>query len=124
MVTLWSEICFVKSKVYSYLSQCSSKMTNKGVSHVVMENDVTHQDYVDCLYMNHQNYLNGGQCKTADINKYTTAHRIGYDKLDMYVYEITKLTLSNFDDKRCIDPKDGITIYPHGYWSQHMIPLN
>src|SRR5277367_2699372 len=139
-----SEIVFIKPKCYSIKSEHLDRMTNKGISKVVMKNDIVHQDYVDCVYNNHQNYLNycnGYQCftqtdldinydqqryynycngytyyNTNDLNKYTIQHRLGTDKLNMYVYESNKLTLSNEDDKLWIDPTDGITTRPHGYF--------
>src|SRR5277367_851164 len=119
----WSEmdeIIFIKSKVYSFKSECKSKMTNKGSMRVVMKYDVTHQDYENCLDYNFQNYINyinyKPYYKTNDLNIYTTSHRIASDKLEMYVYENRKLTLSNYDDKRIISTIDGITTYPLGFF--------
>src|SRR5277367_2770860 len=119
----WSEmyeIIFIKSKVYSFKSEYKSKMTNKGLMRVVMKYDVTHQDYENCLYYNFQNYINyvnyQPYYKTNDLNLYTTSNRMASEKLEMYVYENRKLTLSNFDDKRLIDIYDGITTYPLGFF--------
>src|SRR6266853_4676032 len=123
METLWSEmseIIFIKSKVYSYLSQHQNKMTNKGVSKVAMRHNINHQYYDDCLNNNFQNYVNYKNgytpCKINDLNTYTKQFRMGSEKLEMYVYESNKLTLSNYDDKRFISPIDGITTYAHGYF--------
>src|SRR5271156_6848184 len=146
-VKYWSdidEIVFIKPKCYSIKSEHLGKMTIKSVSKVAKKNDVTHQDFIYCVYGNHQNYINyktGYQCfeqtdldinfnqerynnycngytyyKTNDLNKYTIQHRLATDKLNMYVYESNKLTLSNFDDKLWIDQTDGITTRPHGYF--------
>ena len=111
----------VKPKVYSYMSEFHCKMTNKGSMKVVMKYDVNHQDYEECIFENHKNYLNWCNYldykNTNELNKYITTQRIGSDKLDVFVYENKKVALSCFDDKNYIDPKDGITVYPHGYFN-------
>ena len=113
----------IKSKVHSYKSQYLDKMTNKRVSKVAMKQDIKHQYYDECLDNHFQNYIyyknrDYENCKPInDLNTYTLNHRMGSEKLEMYVYESNKLTLSNMDDKRIISSYDGITTYAHGYFN-------
>src|SRR5258708_4666563 len=109
-----SEIVFIKPKVYSFKSEYLDKMTIKGTSKIAKEHDVIHQDFVYCVEANHKNYVNycndEKYIKINDLNKYTVQHRLCTNKLNMYVYEYNKLTLSNVDDKLWIDPRDGISV--------------
>src|SRR5271156_1567782 len=52
-----SELVFIKPKCYSIKSEYLDKMTIKGISKVAKKNEVIHQDFVDCVYNHHQNYL-------------------------------------------------------------------
>ena len=99
-----------------------SKKTNKGVHNVIMENEISIQDFKNCLDYNNWNYINyiNGHpyYKTNDINLYHNFNRLASDKLNMYVYENRKVTMSNMDDKLWINPTDGISTAPHGYFNR------
>src|SRR5438552_6544849 len=115
-----TEIIFIKSKVYSYVSDYKIKMRNKGTSSAIMKTEITHDDYINCLYNNFNNYINykngNNYYRTNDLNLYNTYHRIASEKLEIYVYENKKLTMSNQDDKRFISSEDGISTWPIGYF--------
>src|SRR3981189_2702065 len=97
-------------------------MINKGVSKVTMIYEVTHQDYPDCLYNHHQNYINycngNPYYNKNDLSKYTIQHSLGSNKLKMYEYESNKVTMNNIDDKLWIDHRDGIITFPHSFFNR------
>ena len=94
----------LKSKMYSYLvelpdGEIKNNKTAKGISKNVTKRDLEHEDYLSCL-----------------LNSTIEKHMIKTIRSDHHVvssYEINKISLSCFDDKRYI-LDDGITSYAYG----------
>ena len=98
----------LKSKMYSYLVELpdgnggvkiKNNKTAKGISKNVTKRDLEHEDYLSCL-----------------LNSTIEKHKIKTIRSDHHVvssYEINKISLSCFDDKRYI-LDDGITSYAYG----------
>ena len=96
-----SEFVGLRSKMYSYIkdNQQGSK-TAKGIKKNVIKNNITHENYRDTLFNNkHMHH----KMKTIRSKN----HQLGS-------YEINKVSLSCFDDKRYIH-EDGITSYAYGH---------
>ena len=94
----------LKSKMYSYLVELPDKVENikkcKGISKNVTKRDLEHEDYLSCL-----------------LNSTIEKHKIKTIRSDHHVvssYEINKISLSCYDDKRYI-LDDGITSYAYGH---------
>ena len=95
----------LKPKMYSYLvelpdGEIKNNKTCKGISKNVTKRDLEHEDYLSCL-----------------LNSTIEKHKIKTIRSDHHVvssYEINKISLSCYDDKRYI-LDDGITSYAYGH---------
>ena len=96
------EFVGLRSKMYSYIkgNQKGGK-TAKGIKKNVIKNDIKHENYRDTLFNNKQIHH---KIKTIRSQN----HNLGS-------YEINKVSLSCFDDKRYI-LKDGIKSYAYGHY--------
>ena len=95
------EFVGLRSKMYSYIKDNDKGgKTAKGIKKNVIKNDITHENYKDTLFNNDQMYY---KMKTIRSEN----HQLGS-------YEINKVSLSCFDDKRYIH-EDGITSYAYGH---------
>ena len=96
------EFIGLRSKMYSYIKDNDKGgKTAKGIKKNIIKNNITHKNYKDVLLNNKQIYHT---MKTIRSNK----HEIGS-------YELNKVSLSCFDDKRYID-KNGLTSYAYGHY--------
>ena len=95
------EFVGLRSKMYSYIkdNQKGGK-TAKGIKKNVIKNNIKHEDYKDTLFNTKQMYH-----KMKTIR--SECHQLGS-------YEINKVSLSCFDDKRYIYD-DGKTSYAYGH---------
>ena len=96
------EFIGLRSKMYSYIkdNQKGGK-TAKGIKKNVIRNDINHESYKDTLFNNKQMYH---KMKTIRSQN----HNLGS-------YEINKVSLSCFDDKRYI-LENGINSYAYGHY--------
>ena len=101
------EFIGLRSKMYSYIkdNQKGGK-TAKGIKKNVIKNNIIHDDYKETLFNDKQMYH---KMKTIRSEN----HQLGS-------YELNKVSLSCFDDKRYIH-KNGINSYAYGHKN---IPLN
>ena len=91
----------VKLKVLeSMLDNGKNEKTAKGVRKYVIKKNITHENYKDCL-------LNGKQMLHSMRAIRSNHHQIGS-------YQLNKISLSCFDDKRYIH-EDGIHSYAYGH---------
>ena len=97
------EFVGLRSKMYSYIkdNQKGGK-TAKGINKNVIKKDIQHENYKETLFNNKQMYQ-----KMKTIR--SESHQLGS-------YEINKVSLSCFDDKRYIY-EDGKTSYAYGHHS-------
>ena len=97
-----TEFVGLKFKMYSYVkeNQTGGK-TAKGIKKIVIKNDVKHEDYKQTLLENKQMYH---KMKTIRSQN----HQLGS-------YEINKVSLSCFDDKRYIHD-NGTSSYAYGHY--------
>ena len=92
-----TEFVGLKSKMYSYIkSDAKGGKTAKGIKKNVIKNNIKHEDYKNVLLNNEQLHR---KMKTTRSQK----HQLGS-------YEINKVSLSCFDDKRYIHD-NGISSY-------------
>ena len=97
------EFIGLRSKMYSYIKDNNKGgKTAKGIKKNVIKNDITHDNYKKTLFNNNQMYH---KMKTIRSEN----HELGS-------YEINKVSLSCFDDKRYIH-KDGKSSYAYGHSS-------
>ena len=90
------------SKMYSYVTDNSkNEKTAKGVRKYVIKKNITHENYKDCL-------LNGKQMLHRMRTIRSDHHQIGS-------YQLNKISLSCFDDKRYIH-ENGIHSYAYGHY--------
>ena len=96
-----TEFIGLKSKMYSYITdnQKGGK-TAKGIKKNVIKNDISHENYKDTLLNNKQMYHKMNTIRSQN-------HQLGS-------YEINKVSLSCFDDKRYIHD-NGITSFAYGH---------
>ena len=95
------EFVGLRSKMYSYTKDNKTGgKTAKGIKKNVIKKDITHENYKETLFENKQM-----QHKMKTIRSQN--HEIGS-------YEINKVSLSCFDDKRYIH-EDGIRSYAYGH---------
>ena len=96
-----TEFVGLRSKMYSYIkdNQKGGK-TAKGIKKNVIKNNIMHDDYKETLFNNKQMYH---KMKTIRSEN----HQLGS-------YELNKVSLSCFDDKRYIH-KDGIKSHAYGH---------
>ena len=96
-----TEFVGLRSKMYSYIKENQKGgKTAKGIKKSVIKNDITHENYKQTLMNNEQIYH---KMKTIRSEN----HILGS-------YEINKVSLSCFDDKRYIH-KNGIRSYAYGH---------
>ena len=96
------EFICLKSKMYSYVKDNEKGgRTTKGIKKCVIKNSIKHEDYKNVLLNNEQLHL---KMKTTGSQK----HQLGS-------YEINKVSLSCFDDKRYIHD-NGISSYAYGHY--------
>ena len=102
-----TEFIGLRSKMYSYINdnQKGGK-TAKGIKKNIIKKNIIHDDYKDTLFNNKQMMH---KMKTIRSEN----HQLGS-------YEINKVSLSCFDDKRYIH-EDGVTSYAYGH---KLIPIN
>ena len=95
------EFVGLRSKMYSYLKD-NQKVgkTAKGIKKNVIKNNIIHDDYKETLFNNKQMYH---KMKTIRSEN----HQLGS-------YDLNKVSLSCFDDKRYIH-EDGIKSYSYGH---------
>ena len=93
------EFVGLKSKMYSYRTESETNKTAKGVKKNVIQKDISHSNYLDCLQ-----------------NNQIMRHKMRTIRSDRHVissYQINKTSLSCYDDKRYI-LDDGITSLAYG----------
>ena len=96
------EFIGLKSKMYSYIkSDEKDEKTVKGIKKNVIKNNIKHEDHKNVLLNNEQLHH---KMKTIRSQK----HQLGS-------YEINKVSLSCFDDKRYIHD-NGISSYAYGHY--------
>ena len=89
------------SKMYSYVKDNDeNSKTAKGIKKIVIKKDIKHEDYKNTLFNNKQ--------------MYHTMKTIRSDHHQLGSYELNKVSLSCFDDKRYIHD-NGITSYAYGH---------
>ena len=87
--------------MYSYIKDNQNVgKTAKGIKKSVIKKDIQHENYINTLFNNKQMYH---KMKTIRSEN----HQLGS-------YEINKVSLSCFDDKRYIHD-NGITSYAYGH---------
>ena len=97
-----TEFVGLKSKMYSYIKNDEKGgKTAKGIKKNVIKNNIKHEDYRNVLLNNEQLHH---KMKTIRSQK----HQLGS-------YEINKVSLSCFDDKRFIH-NNGISSYAYGHY--------
>ena len=97
-----TEFIGLKSKMYFYVKDNEKGgRTAKGIKKNVIKNNIKHEDYKSTLINNEQMHH---KMKTIRIQR----HQLGS-------YEINKVSLSCFDDKRYIDD-NGTNSYAYGHY--------
>ena len=93
----------LRSKMYSYIKDNQKgEKTAKGIKKNIIKNDLKHINYKETLFDKKQMHH---KMKTIRSQN----HQLGS-------YEINKVSLSCYDDKRYI-LEDGIHTYAHGHFS-------
>ena len=96
------EFVGLRSKMYSYIKDNQKEeRTAKGIKKNIIKRNITHENYKQTLFENKQIYH---KMKTIRSNN----HELGS-------YEINKISLSCFDDKRYIHD-NGKTSYAYGHY--------
>ena len=96
------EFVGLRSKMYSYMKDNQEVgKTAKGIKKNVIKKNIKHENYRDTLFNNKQMYHT---MKTIRSNN----HQLGS-------YELNKVSLSCFDDKRYIH-NNGVTSYAYGHY--------
>ena len=99
------EFIGLRSKMYSYIKDNNQVgKTAKGIKKNIIKKDITHENYKKVLFNNEQMHHT---MKTIRSNN----HQLGS-------YEINKVSLSCFDDKRYIH-NNGVTSYAYGHHKIH-----
>ena len=102
------EFIGLRSKMYSYVKDNGkNEKTAKGVGKYVIKKNITHENYKDCL-LNRKQMLHSMRTIRSEF------HQIGS-------YQLNKIPLSCFDDKRHI-LGDGITSYAYGHYQIGAFP--
>ena len=97
-----TEFIGLRSKMYSYIKDNNKGgKTAKGIKKNIIKKNIEHEDYRQTLFDNKQMYLT---MKTIRSN----LNQLGS-------YELNKVSLSCFDDKRYIH-ENGITSYAYGHY--------
>ena len=89
-----TEFIGLRSKMYSYIKDNDQNKTAKGIKKIVIQKNIKHEDYKLTLFNNRQMYHTMKTIRSYDLNK---------------------VSLSCFDDKRYIH-ENGITSYTYGYY--------
>ena len=98
-----TEFIGLRSKMYSYVKDNQKfGKTAKGIKKCVIKNDISHDNYKETLFNSQQMYH---KMKTIRSQN----HQLGS-------YELNKVSLSCFDDKRYI-LEDGITSHAYGHYN-------
>ena len=96
------EFIGLRSKMYSYIKDNQKEgKTAKGIKKNIISNDIKHKDYKNVLFENKQ--IHHSMKTIRSIN-----HQIAS-------YELNKVSLSCFDDKRYI-ANDGINSFAYGHY--------
>ena len=99
---IMSEFVGLRSKMYSYIMEDSKGgMTAKGIKKNIIKKDIIHEDYKNTLLYEEQMR-----------HKMRTIRSV---KHKLQSFEINKISLSCFDDKRYI-LNDGINSYAYGHY--------
>ena len=97
-----TEFVGLRSKMYSYVKDNEqTARTAKGIKKQIIIKDIKHEDYKEVLFNNKQMHHT---IKTIRSNN----HQLGS-------FELNKISLSCFDDKRFIH-QNGITSYAYGHY--------
>ena len=97
-----TEFVGLRSKMYSYMKDNDEGgKTAKGIKKNIIKNNITHENYKNVLFNNKQMHH---KIKTSRSNN----HQLGS-------YELNKVSLSCFDDKRYIHD-NGVTSYAYGHY--------
>ena len=97
-----AEFIGLRSKMYSYTKDNNqNNRTAKGIKKNIIKKNITHENYKNVLFNNEQMHHT---MKTIRSN----LHQLGS-------YELNKVSLSCFDDKRYIDD-NGVTSYAYGHY--------
>ena len=100
------EFIGLRSKMYSYVKDNETGgKTAKGIKKNVIKKDIKHEDYKNVLFNNEQMHHT---MKTIRSQK----HQLGS-------FELNKISLSCFDDKRFLHD-NGITSYSYGNWRRQL----
>ena len=91
----------LKSKMYTYKTETKNEKKAKGVKKNVVKRDLQHEDYLQCL-------RNSSMMRHKMKSIRSDHHQISS-------YQINKISLSCFDDKRYI-LDDGIASYAYGHY--------
>lgn len=92
------EFCGVRPKAYSILTTTDNKRKLKGIKSHVIRKQITHQDYLDCLYQN----------KRFQHKQNTIISK----KQRIYSAIMTKTSLDSYDSKVHVWP-DNVHTFPH-----------
>jgi hypothetical protein len=102
-----TEFVGLRSKMYSYIKDDNKGgKTAKGIKKSVIKNTIKHGDYKSILLNNRQMHHNMKTIRSVN-------HQLGS-------YEINKVSLSCFDDKRYI-LKDGISSRAYGHYKNNSV---
>lgn len=97
-----TEFIGLRSKMYSYIKENGENgKTAKGIKKIVIQNTIKHEDYKNTLLNSKQMFH---KMKTIRSDR----HQLGS-------YELNKVSLSCFDDKRYLK-KNGIRSYAYGHY--------
>ena len=100
-----TEFVGLRSKMYSYVKDNKkTERTAKGIKKQVIKKDIKHEDYKHVLFNNEQIHH--------------TMKTIRSEKHLLSSYELNKISLSCYDDKRFIH-ENGITSYAYGHRAIH-----
>ena len=98
-----TEFIGLRSKMYSYIKDNNKvEKTAKGIKKNIIKNNIKHEDYKKTLFNNEQLHHKMNTIRSQQ-------HQLGS-------FEINKISLSCFDDKRHI-LEDGINSYAYGHYS-------
>ena len=96
------EFVGLRSKMYSYMKDDQKgEKTAKGIKKIVIKKDITHKNYKETLFNNKQ--------------MHHTMKAIRSNNHQLRSYELNKVSLSCFDDKRYIH-NNGVSSYAYGHY--------
>jgi hypothetical protein len=109
---IWSEFVGLRPKMYSAsMHNGLEKKTCKGIKRDYLKKNVTHADYVRCIRSQ----------VSKDQQQMATFNCIRSKKHQLSSYEITKVGLCCYDNKRHI-LDDGVTSLSYGHYKIKNIP--